>query len=73
MHHITLSPCHSLLTKPDPSGSPSEAQDQQVDETIGDKFNKFGDTVTELGQDIAVKTQDAFQRMQDSEFAVNTR
>ncbi|CAL8247519.1 unnamed protein product [Lota lota] len=52
----------------------SEAQTVEgPTDAIVDKFNQFGDTVSELGQDIALKTKTAFQRIHESEFATSSR
>ncbi|CAL8258740.1 unnamed protein product [Boreogadus saida] len=52
--------------------APEETTPEGLD-GLGDKFSQFGDTVSEFGQDIAVKTKDAFQRAQESELAVSSR
>ncbi|XP_056142562.1 apolipoprotein C-I [Lampris incognitus] len=48
----------------------TEAQDT---ETIDEQLSSFGTKVSELTQDLAEKTKNAFQDMHNSEFATNTR
>lgn len=48
----------------------TEAQD---DTSFKDKFDKFGQKLTEIGQSLAEKTKTAFDDIHNSEFGTNTR
>ncbi|XP_034553890.1 apolipoprotein C-I [Notolabrus celidotus] len=49
------------------------AYTEAQDDTVEQKFAKFGEQMTELGQNLADKTQTAFQGIHESEFATTTR
>ncbi|XP_063343318.1 apolipoprotein C-I [Pelmatolapia mariae] len=48
----------------------TEAQD---DTSIQDRFDKFGQKLTEIGQSLAEKTKTAFHDIHNSEFGTSTR
>ena len=50
-------------------GSPAEAQD----DTLEDKFSRFGDKMTEIGQTVAEKAKTTFENIHNSDAAVSTR
>ncbi|XP_070768522.1 apolipoprotein C-I [Enoplosus armatus] len=47
----------------------TEAQD----DTIEQKFSKFGEQVSEVGRNLAEKAKTTFEQVHNSDFAVNTR
>ncbi|XP_026040287.1 apolipoprotein C-I [Astatotilapia calliptera] len=48
----------------------TEAQD---DTSFTDKFDRFGQKLTEIGQSLAEKTKNAFDDIHNSEFGTSTR
>lgn len=48
----------------------TEAQD---DTSIQERFDRFGQKLTEIGQSLAEKTKTAFQDLHNSEFGTSTR
>lgn len=52
-----------------PSLSPAEAQE----ETIEQRFTKFGEQMSEMSKTLAEKAKNTFEQIQTSEIAVNTK
>ncbi|CAJ1062664.1 apolipoprotein C-I-like [Xyrichtys novacula] len=49
------------------------AYTEAQDDTIEEKFSKFGDQVADLGRNIAEKAKTTWSEIQNSEFATNSR
>lgn len=49
--------------------SPAEAQDDNIQQ----RFTDFGETISELGRNVAEKAKDTAERIHNSDFAVNAR